>query len=109
MTDRKKVVPHALPEARNPSATEAATSRLFSPLRLGPVDGDIERHLVIHRRYCTGVFNTQGQGDLFVEDGKGGGVLDDQAAVPVLGLAGQKQMQGCGQVGGLIKVVQATV
>ncbi len=45
----------------------------------------------------TFVFDAQGQVDLFVQDGEGGGVLDDKAAVPVGVSPCQQQVQGGGQ------------
>ena len=77
--------------------------------RLAAVDGDVERHLRLVPGSGAAVLDPEGQGDFLAEDGEGGGVADDEAAVPVLGLSGQQQMQRRGQVRRLVEVVQAPV
>ena len=78
-------------------------------LRLSPVDRDVDRGLGHALGRGAHVLDPDGEGDGFAQDGKGGGVADDKAAIPILGLAGHQQMNRRGHVGGPVDVVQASV
>ena len=83
--------------------------RHLDPLRFLAVDRNVERRHDHPRRHGARILDPQGQGHGFADDGKGGGVADDQATVPVALAPGQQDVQWRGQVGGAFDVVQPPI
>ena len=74
-----------------------------------PIDRNFKRGQRVFLRGGPKVVDAQGQGHGFADDGKGRGVADGQAAIPIALLSGHQQMHRCGQIDWQVGVVNASV
>ena len=78
-------------------------------LRFAPIDRDFQRggrHACGHGAH---IIDPQGECHRLTQDGEGGSILDNQAAVPVIWQTGVQQMQRCRQIGRAVHVMNPAI
>ncbi|KUP92974.1 hypothetical protein TRIHO_20970 [Tritonibacter horizontis] len=88
---------------------EIHPDRQAKALGCAPIHRDLQlgQPLIFGNRAL--ILDPQGQGDRFADDAKGGCIANDQAAVPIIAVAGHQQMQRGRQVRGAVHIVHLTV
>ena len=107
---RQREMQHVLPAMRQGHRQfQIGVDRHREGHRILGIHGNGDLGLRAQGGRCALIFDPQLQRELLADDGKGRGIGDDKAAVPIAGAPGQQHMQGRGQGGGKARIMHLPV